>query len=129
MNFRFPVTNEVLIGNLHRAGKRDELVVALPLQVMALAPSTGEKLWSCRGPNIGAYSSAFFGDGIIGLAGSGLRNTALAVRPGGEGDVTTTHRLWCLSLPNSKACIGSGIIFQGRMYLMRTAGFMMCLDL
>ena len=111
------------------AGGRDELVVALPLQVLALAPRTGERLWSCRGPNIGAYSSPFFGDGIIGLTGSGFRNTALAVRPGGRGDVTATHRLWFHSLPNSKACIASGVIFQGHILLVTSAGFASCVNL
>ena len=107
----------------------DELVVALPLHVLALAPGTGKQLWTCRGPNIGAYSSAFFGDGLIGLAASGFQNTLLAVRPGGRGDVTATHRLWFQTLPNSKAYIGAGIIFQDHMFLMSTAGFGMCLDL
>ena len=114
---------------LVRASGRDELVVALPLQLIALAPGTGKPLWSCRGPNIGAYSSAFFGDGIVGLAASGLRNTALAVRPGGQGDVTATHRLWLLSLPNSLTFISSGVISQGRVYVVSTAGFVQCLVL
>jgi outer membrane protein assembly factor BamB len=111
------------------AGGHDELVVALPFQVLALEPRTGKKLWFCRGPNIGAYSSAFFGDGIVGLAGSGFQNTLLAVRPGGRGDLTATHRLWFSPLPNSKAFIGSGVIFQEHMYLMTSAGFGVCLDL
>jgi outer membrane protein assembly factor BamB len=114
---------------LVHAGGRDELIVALPLQLLALAPRTGERLWSCRGPNIGAYSSAFFGDGIVGLTGNGFRNTALAVRPGGNGDVTATHRLWFSSLANNKAYIGSGIIFQGHIYLVSGGGLAACLDL
>ena len=52
------------------------------------------------------------------MTGNGFRNTALAVRPGGNGDVTATHRLWFSSLANSKAYIGSGIIFQGHIYLI-----------
>ncbi len=114
---------------LVHAGERDELIVALPLQLVALAPRTGVRLWTCRGPNIGAYSSPFFGDGIVGFTGNGFVNTALAVRPGGKGDVTATHRLWFSSLPNSKAYIGSGMIFQGHMYLVSGAGFAACLDL
>src|SRR5205807_2210571 len=85
--------------------------------------------WSCRGPNIGAYSSPFFGDGIVGLTGNGFRNTALAVRPGGQGDVTATHRLWFSLLANSKGCIGSGNIFQGHMFLISGSGLASCLDL
>lgn len=111
-----------------RAAMRDELVVALPLRLLALAPQTGHRLWSCSGPNIGAYSSAFFGDGIVGLTASGLHNTALTVRPGGQGDVTATHRLWFHSLSNGKACVGSGVIFQRHIYLVTTSGFAQCLD-
>ena len=43
--------------------------------------------------------------------------------------MTATHRLWFSSLPNSKAYIGSGTIFQGHMYLVSGAGFAACLDL
>ena len=43
--------------------------------------------------------------------------------------MTATHRLWFSSLPNSKAYIGSGVIFQGHMYLVSGAGFAECLDL
>ncbi len=112
-----------------RTRGEDEMVVALPLQLLAVSPRTGKQLWNCRGPNIGAYSSAFFGDGIIGLSGSGTRNTAMAVRPGGKGDVTATHRIWFDSLPDSKGCVGSGIIFEGHMYLVTRSGFAQCLDL
>jgi outer membrane protein assembly factor BamB len=114
---------------LVHGSERDELVVALPLELLAFAPLTGEKLWSCRGPNIGAYSSPFFGDGIIGLTGNGFRNTAMAVRPGGHGDVTATHRLWFSSLPDSKAYIGSGLIFENHMYLINGHGLAACLEL
>ena len=46
-----------------------------------------------------------------------------------KGDVTATHRLWFSSLPNSKAYIGSGVIFRRHMYLVSGAGFAACLDL
>lgn len=109
--------------------EQDELVVAFPLRLMALAPQSGEPLWNCSGPNIGAYSSAFYGEGIVGLASSGLHNTAMAVRPGGRGDVTATHRLWFQERGNSKACIGSGVISQGHIYQVNTTGVAECLDL
>src|SRR5262249_5281853 len=114
---------------LVHANGRDELVTALALQLLALSPQTGTRLGSCSGPNIGAYSSAVCGDGIGGLAGSSLRNCALAVKSGGNGDVTATHRLW-FDLPgNSKGCIGSGVIFGGHMFLVTASGFAQCLDL
>ena len=112
-----------------RAAKRDELVVALPLRVVALAPRTGEPLWSCDGLNTGAYSSPFVGDGVVGVTGSGLRNAAMVIRPGGRGDISATHRLWHLSPPGSKSCIGSGVISRGHLYQVTTMGFAQCLDL
>ena len=62
----------------------DELVVALPLQLVAFAPRTGEQLWHSEGPNIGAYSSPFHGEGFVAYAGSGFRNNLMVVRPGGR---------------------------------------------
>jgi outer membrane protein assembly factor BamB len=112
-----------------RADGRDEVVVALPLRVMAFALQTGDPLWSCDGLNTGAYSSPFFGDGVLGVTGSGLRNAAMVIRPGGRGDVTATRRLWHLSPPGSKACIGSGVISRGHIYQVTTMGFAQCLDL
>ena len=112
-----------------RARHHDELVVAFALRLMAYAPRTGELLWTCTGPNIGAYSSPFFGDGIVGLNASGLRNVTLAVRPGGRGDVTTTHRLWIRDPGLSKASLGAGVISCGHIYQINGQGFAQCLEL
>jgi outer membrane protein assembly factor BamB len=111
------------------AAGRDEVIVPLPLRVMAFAPKTGDLLWSCDGLNTGAYSSPFFGDGVLGVTGSGLRNAAMVIRPGGHGDVSATHRLWHASPPGSKSCIGSGVISRGHIYQMTAMGFAQCLDL
>jgi len=53
----------------------------------------------------------------------------MAIRPGGRGDVTGTHRVWHFDAPSSKACIGSGLIHQGRVYQVTSMGFAQCLDL
>lgn len=107
----------------------DELVVALPLQLMAFAPRTGAQLWSCGGPNIGAYASPFHGEGFVAYGGCGFRNTLTVVRPGGHGDVTKTHRLWFQELANSQTHLGAGVIFQGHIYLVNTAGIAECFEL
>ncbi len=112
-----------------KAGGHKEVVLTLPLRVRAFALETGEPLWSCDGPNTGAYSSPFAGDGLVAAFGSGLKNSALVVRPGGRGDVTATHRLWHLVPGGSKGCIGTGIIADGRIYQVTMMGFAQCLDL
>jgi len=104
----------------------DELVVAFALRIMAFAPHTGEPLWTCDGPNIGAYSSPFFGDGTIVLNASGLTNTITAVRPGGRGDVAGTHRAWLQFSGHSKTCLGAGVIYRGHIYQVNMMGFIEC---
>lgn len=112
-----------------RAPDRDEMVVSLPMRVMAFAPQSGKRLWLCDGLNTGAYSSPFAGDGRVAIFGSGLRNTAMVIRPGGQDDVTSTHRLWHRVLPSSKGCIGSGVVYAGHIYQITITGFAQCLDL
>jgi len=107
----------------------DELVMAQPLNLMALAPRTGELLWHCDGPNIGAYSSPFYGEGLVGYAGGGFRNNLMAVRPGGRGDVTRTHRLWLQPLANSQSHLGAGVISNGHIYLVNSSGMAECFEL
>jgi outer membrane protein assembly factor BamB len=111
------------------AAGHDELVVALPLRLVAFAPRTGEQLWTSDGPNIGAYGSPFHGEGFVAYGGCGFRNNLMVVRPGGRGDVTKTHRLWNQVLGNSQTHLGAGVIFQGHIYLVNTAGIAECFEL
>jgi outer membrane protein assembly factor BamB len=112
-----------------QTGAQAELTVPFAMRLMAFAPKTGAPLWTCSGPNIGAYSSPFFGDGIVALNASGLSNTVVAVLPGGRGDVTATHRLWIQHPGNSKTCLGAGVICEGHIYQMNMMGFAECRDL
>ena len=123
------VTGSCATPLLVSAPGRTEMVVPLPMRLMAFAPATGEVLWTCEGPNTGGYSSPFHGSGLVAAFGSGLRNTALVVRPGGTGDVTATHRVWHGLPANSKACLGSGVIFGRHIYQVTMMGFAQCLDL
>ena len=72
-----------------------ELVVAMFQKVLGLDPATGARLWSCdTGINWymvpGLVADA---DGVVYCIG-GRTGGALAVRAGGRGDVTASHRLW-----------------------------------
>jgi outer membrane protein assembly factor BamB len=110
------------------AGHR-ELVAGAPLELMGLAPKTGQKLWTCRGPSIGLYSSPFQGSDTIVLNASGLTNIVMAVRPGGRGDVTATHRLWIQYPGQSKTCLGAGVILKDHLYQVNSMGIAECRDL
>ena len=43
--------------------------------------------------------------------------------------MTKTHRLWLQPLANSQAHLGAGVIFQGHIYLVNTAGIAECFEL
>ena len=74
---------------------RTELIVTIQGKVLAFDPDTGEPLWNCA-TDIGWYMvpSIVAEDGVIYCLGGRSGNAALAVRAGGSGDVTDTHRLW-----------------------------------
>ena len=75
-------------------GTRKELVLNGHTGVIAYAPDTGKELWICRCPAGRGEPTVTPAGGILyvsnGLSGAGV----YAIRPGGSGDVTATHRLW-----------------------------------
>jgi outer membrane protein assembly factor BamB len=73
----------------------DELIVAIHGDVLAFDPRSGDRLWSCK-TDIGWYMvpSAVYADGVVYFLGGRSGTAALAVRVGGRGDVTSTHRVW-----------------------------------
>jgi outer membrane protein assembly factor BamB len=94
---------------------RDELIMAFPEKLRAFAPATGKELWSCDGLNPLLYASPIHGDGIV-VAMGGFFGEHMAVRAGGQGNVTATHRLW--HQVKNKSGIGSGVIHNGHIYLL-----------
>lgn len=106
--------------------EREELIVPYPERVAAFAPKTGRELWTCRGLNPLVYTSPLYSDGIVVVMG-GFNGPALAVKPGGSGDVADTHRLW--QIPKTRQRIGSGVISDGHIYILNDPGIAECFDL
>ncbi len=102
-----------------------ELVATLPRRVSGFDPSTGERLWTCGGAAPLAYASPVAsGDVIVALGGYG--GASLAVRAGGRGDVTKTHRLWHKS--RDSGWLGTGVADEGLLYVCDMGGVLSCLD-
>jgi outer membrane protein assembly factor BamB len=57
----------------------------------------------------------------------GFLGTTIAVRPGGEGDVTGTHRLWQTTRTRNR--LGSGVVHAGHLYILNTEGIVECVEL
>ena len=109
-----------------RVGERDELFMMYPNRVCAFDPATGKELWTSGGINALAYTSPIFADGIV-VAMGGFNGKAVAVRAGGSGDVTESHRVW--HHPRTKQRIGSGAIHEGHIYILDDPGIAECIEL
>lgn len=64
-------------------------------------------------------------DGAVGFWNQ-MKNTMVAIRPGGDGDVTKSHVVWRAdrNLPE----VPSPLYYQGRVYLVKNGGIVSCLD-
>jgi outer membrane protein assembly factor BamB len=105
---------------------RDELIMSWPGQLRGLDPKTGKELWRCDGLNPLVYASPIYGEGVL-AAMSGFMGSAIAVKTGGAGDVTATHRLWKKDRTKNRIC--SGAITGGHIYVMNMEGIAECLEL
>lgn len=110
---------------LVRVKGRDELLLSWPEAVRAYDPRTGRDLWSCQGLTKLVYTSPVATPEVV-VAMSGYGGSALAVRPGGSGDVTATHRLW--REPRSPQRIGSGVIIGDYFYVVNAPGTAECIE-
>jgi outer membrane protein assembly factor BamB len=99
---------------LASVGGATELVVAVMGSVLGLDPATGQALWSCK-TDIPWYMvpSLVAADGVVYAIGGRGKGGALAVRCGGRGDVTRSHRLWTLKNGSN---VSSPVLADGRLY-------------
>jgi outer membrane protein assembly factor BamB len=110
-----------------RVGDHDELVLGVPDKVKAFDPRTGTELWSCVGLGKLVYTTPVaMADGIV-VVLSGYGGPALAVKAGGKGDVTKTHRLWLQGKGNPQR-IGSPVIVGEHCYLLNEQDVAVCFD-
>jgi outer membrane protein assembly factor BamB len=95
---------------------RTELVLAVQGSVLAFNPDTGERLWSCR-TDIRWYMvpSVVAEDGVVYCVGGRSGVAALAVRAGGSGEVTGSHRLWTSQKGSN---VTSPVVHDGHLYWM-----------
>lgn len=108
-------------------GGKTELVVAIMGKVLGFDPDSGKPLWSCN-TDIPWYMvpGLVHHDGVVYCIGGRGGGGALAVRAGGSGDVTKTHRLW---MTRKGSNVPSPILHEGRLYFANdVGGLFYCLD-
>jgi outer membrane protein assembly factor BamB len=94
---------------------RTDLVIAVPFKIWGFNPDDGKLRWQCEGLSTDSIcSSAIARDGVVYALETGPRGGGtMAVRAGGEGDVTKTGVLWRGSQRNR---IGTPVMENGRIY-------------
>ncbi len=114
---------------LIKAGQRDELVMNFPNRLAGYEPETGKQLWLSKGIDDWIFTTPVSGGGVVvGMSSGAMGGSVLAVRPGGNGDVTQSQRVWRLERLKSQS-IGSGVIHDGYLYLIGEGGIASCLEL
>ena len=101
-----------------------ELVVSQKNIVRGFDPVTGDPLWSCEGVLDYVVPCVVQHEGVIYVLG-GRKNQSMAIRLGGRGEVTDTHRLWS---SNVGANVTSPVYDQGHLYWASDRGVACCLN-
>jgi outer membrane protein assembly factor BamB len=98
-----------------------ELAVNTKGAVIGVDPETGKKLWTCAAIDDYICPSVLAEGDMLYVIG-GRRNTALAIRSGGRGDVTRTHKLWEInkgSNVSSPVYLGRSSVLEQRVARVR----------
>ncbi|MBD3675640.1 MAG: PQQ-binding-like beta-propeller repeat protein [Planctomycetaceae bacterium] len=95
---------------------REELIVCIHGKVLAFDPESGDPLWNCD-TDITWYMvpTPVEHDGVLYILGGRSGTVSLAVKTGGTGDVTATHRIWT---SNKGSNVSSPLYKDGHLYWM-----------
>ena len=96
-------------------GDHDELIVSSQRHVRSYDPATGDELWNCGGNLFEVIPTPVVGHGLI-FCSSGRAGPTLAIRPGGQGDVTDTHVAW--KTTRGSPFVPSPLLYGDYLYLV-----------
>ena len=110
---------------LLRIGDRDELLFNGSHVVVSYDPATGEELWRVDGSSRESIPMIVSGGGLL-YSVSGRNGPIIAIRPGGNGDVTDSHIVW--QVPRGGPHVPTPAYHDGRLYIISDTGVMDCRD-
>jgi outer membrane protein assembly factor BamB len=112
---------------LVQAGKRTELVASAAEAIISYDPLTGKELWRHKGLESNAVPTPVVSNDLVVLTSGAPNKIALAIKAGGNGDVTgTPHLVW--SYNKGTAYVPSPILYGEYLYLMAGNGSLTCLE-
>ncbi len=113
---------------LRNNGDRDELLLGLPGNLLALDPATGKDLWHCKGLGPLVYTNALASGETV-CAMSGYHGPAIAVNaPAGASGNLTGRRLWSSSRKPPQR-IGSGVAIGPHVFILNEPGIATCIEI
>jgi len=106
---------------------RDQVVSVGAYRASAYDPATGKEIWMVR------YEEGFsnvprpvFAHGLVYIVTGFFQPAVLAVRPDGQGDVTSTHIAW--SMTRGAPFTPSPIAVGDELYIISDLGVLSCVD-
>jgi hypothetical protein len=107
-------------------GGKQELVLNVPKRLTGYDPTTGEELWHCEGIPDGYICPSVIAEGNVVYAIGGRKNTTIAVRAGGRGDVNESHVLWRVGKGSN---VSAPVYLDGYLYWFHEKeGVALCLN-
>ena len=105
---------------------RDELVCPRSFGCFAYDPGNGLELWRVRYGQFSTGTRPVFADGRLYLTTGFGKGNVVAIRPGGDGDVTDTHLEWTAAktMPSKP----SPVVAAGVVYALNDKGVLVMLD-
>jgi outer membrane protein assembly factor BamB len=111
---------------IYKEGNETAALLSLPHKLLSVNVANGGVIWSCDGLSKLAYTSPLLESNVV-VAMCGYHGPSIAVKTGGKGDVTETHRLWRAD-KNVPQRVGSGVLVNGQIYILNESGVMWCKD-
>jgi outer membrane protein assembly factor BamB len=109
-----------------RTPTRTEVIVNSNERVDAYDVATGAPLWHVGEANRFPVPSPIVHDGIIYMSRGYRSGPFFAIRPGGSGDVSTSHVLW--HVPTGAPYVSSLVYDGGRVYMANDVGVLTAVD-
>ena len=99
-------------------------MLSVPYELWGFNPDTGKLLWYCQSPCAEtAASSAVAHEGVVYVI-EGRGGGSIAVRAGGNGDVTNSHVAWT---GRDRSQMATPLLLEGRLYWVN-GGVANCID-
>jgi outer membrane protein assembly factor BamB len=104
----------------------DEMIVNSSERIDAYDPAGGKLLWHADSERQTPIPTPVFANGLIYMS-RGYRNSDyLAIRPGGRGDVSTSHVQW--RGPGTASYVASIVQYKGLLYMTNEVGVVTCAE-